>query len=218
MGSRGKTGDALKTKILNTAGRLFHEWGYEKATYQMIADTLGISKGSISYYFPGKPWIVYEYYKRFSDAVFAYVRVNLPEGYNNYLLHCVSQAYHFRRIIESEPDRTLFSHKEHMALWEKENLYIIKEYFREITGNFHKDLSEEDLHVSAVMTLGAITSIFRTAINNSEDIEAERFCYYVLQMIGLFARLDEMTIQTNIRRAFSFWEEHAFPEESLLLT
>ncbi len=206
----------MKIEILNTADRLFRERGYEKTTYQMIADELGISKGSISYHYQGKPWILFYFFKRKLDAIYDFVRLNLTTGFNYYLFHCVAQIYYFRQIIKDEKNRILYFNEDHIDLWVREKYSIIKEYYQEITDDFHKNLSPGEVQIITIMAMGAQVSLNKTFIRHPEGIDVESFCYHFVYIIGLFSKLDEMTIQTNIQRAYDFLREHSFPEFALL--
>ncbi len=63
--------------------------------------------------------------------------------------------------LKDETSRALFFHADHAAIWENEGLSVIESRFREITGDFHKDLSDEEIHMVAVMDIGARMSLFR---------------------------------------------------------
>lgn len=41
----------VKTQILTTAEKMFHDYGYNNTTFQQIADEIGITKSTISYHF-----------------------------------------------------------------------------------------------------------------------------------------------------------------------
>jgi AcrR family transcriptional regulator len=211
MSKREKAGGPLRVRILNTAGQFFKQHGYEKTTYQMIADELKISKGSISYHFRNKTWIVYAFFERIMLAARAFVRDNLgEEDKNAYLSNCITQIIFYRSILSDELERSLFFHIEHISLWEKESLHIIKGYFFEIADDFHRGMTEEDIHVAAIMSLGAKMGMFREAVRFEGPQDIDKLCYYFVFMVGLFSRLDVMTIETNIRKAFEFLEGHPF--------
>ena len=60
----GKTrkGEQTRTRILETALRLFREQGYEKTTMRAIAAEGGVSLGSAYYYFESKEHLVQAFY------------------------------------------------------------------------------------------------------------------------------------------------------------
>lgn len=64
MEYREKTSENQRSLILNTAGRLFLEYGYKETSIRQIARELGISPGLIGYYFPSKRDIAIELFSR----------------------------------------------------------------------------------------------------------------------------------------------------------
>jgi len=53
-GTRAEQARATRQGILDTAGRLFSEHGYEGASLQDIADEMGLTKAAVYYHFPSK--------------------------------------------------------------------------------------------------------------------------------------------------------------------
>lgn len=57
-----RKGERTRSKILETALRLFKERGYEKTTMRAVAATAGVSLGSAYYYFESKQHLVQAFY------------------------------------------------------------------------------------------------------------------------------------------------------------
>jgi AcrR family transcriptional regulator len=53
-GTRAEQARATRQGIVDTAGRLFSERGYEGASLQDIADEMGLTKAAVYYHFPSK--------------------------------------------------------------------------------------------------------------------------------------------------------------------
>jgi AcrR family transcriptional regulator len=208
--------DSTKSEILRVAWNLFMKYGYAKTTYQMIADELSISKATISYHFKGKPWIVFHIFEKYIFAIMDYSRKNPVEEFNLYMLACISQICFYREIMKSERIWALFYHDEHMRIWATECIHVIEGYFNEISRDFHKDLSQEDIRVTAVMCLGAKMSLFKEVTRHLTPIDTEKYCYHIVRLVGILSGLDEHTIQRDIRRAFDFLETRPFPAIDLL--
>ncbi len=49
-----------RPEVRATAARLFREHGYSPATMDLIADTVGLNKGTLYHYYPSKSAILYE--------------------------------------------------------------------------------------------------------------------------------------------------------------
>lgn len=203
---------SMKPEILKVAARMFMELGYKTTTYQRIADELGISKAAISYHFNGKAWIVFDIFNIRRTSLRDYIRDNIKDDFNEFLYVCTAQICFYREIINSEPIRELFYTDEHLCIWEFEHIALIEAYMRRVANDFHKNLSDEELRAAAVMNFGAKMGMFREAMRSPDSIDADKHCRHLCSMIGLLLRLDEMTIQKNIKRAFNFANTHKLPK------
>jgi AcrR family transcriptional regulator len=54
--------------VCATAARLFREYGYSSATMDLIADEVGLNKGTLYHYYPAKSAILFELLSRQVDA------------------------------------------------------------------------------------------------------------------------------------------------------
>jgi AcrR family transcriptional regulator len=68
-----------RAEVRATAARLFREYGYNAATMDQIADTIGLNKGTLYYYYPGKSAILYELLSDQLDATLALL-ARVPDG------------------------------------------------------------------------------------------------------------------------------------------
>jgi AcrR family transcriptional regulator len=68
-----------RAEVRATAARLFREYGYNAATMDLIADSVGLNKGTLYYYFPGKSAILYELLSDQLDATLAML-ATVPAG------------------------------------------------------------------------------------------------------------------------------------------
>ena len=55
-------GERTRRLIIETAMRLFREWGYDRTTMRSIASAAGLSPGNAYYYFPSKQHLVQHFY------------------------------------------------------------------------------------------------------------------------------------------------------------
>lgn len=60
-----------RAEVRATAARLFREYGYRAATMELIAGDVGLNKGTLYYYYPGKSAILYELLSDQLDATLA---------------------------------------------------------------------------------------------------------------------------------------------------
>lgn len=67
-------------KILNSAGSVFAEHGYHKATISQIASLAGVADGTLYLYFKNKEDILRQYINYKSDVVFGKMRAAVKAG------------------------------------------------------------------------------------------------------------------------------------------
>ena len=209
MMKKRETRSKLKQEILDTAERLFKIHGYDKTTIRMIADELHISKGSIGYHFKNKCRIMYELLFSYIDPLQKYISENLTDGFNLYLYFSVFIIYTYRWAIKCEKTWQFLYHDEVMAIWLEEQKDFTEDAYRKIAEDFHKEFTEDDIYFAAAVDNGAEMYMFKDYINGK--ITVDKFCYNQIYLAGLLSRLDEVTIQKNIARAFEFADSHTPP-------
>jgi len=201
----------LKDEILSVAERLFKIYGYDKTTFQMIADELSISKGAIAYHFKNKYWIIHSFFEEYVRMLNVYIGQNLTGESNLYLCHCIQSIVFFQTIMKPQNIWALnYGNEQIVAL---DNLMVShwEGKFRDITNDFKKEFSDEEIHAAAVMGIGSLLSLTTEFALCSGKITIDQCCYHIVYVMGIFSRLDEATIGKNIRRAFDFVDSHAFP-------
>lgn len=64
-----KTKEERRNEIIETAGRLFEEKGYEQTQVQDIVNEIGVAKGLFYYYFKSKDEVMEELADRYADSI-----------------------------------------------------------------------------------------------------------------------------------------------------
>ena len=64
-----KTKEERRNEIIETAGKLFEEKGYEQTQVQDIVNEIGVAKGLFYYYFKSKDEVMEELADRYTDAI-----------------------------------------------------------------------------------------------------------------------------------------------------
>jgi len=216
MDKQNESRAALRQDILHTAERLFKERGYDQATFKMIADQLGVTRGAIVYHFKNKHRILHALFEDFFMLLHDFIRENLTDGFNYYLYYCIFYIYISREIIKNEKNYQLFYHKDYVDSLEREKMLDVEESYRLITVNFNKDFSTEELRLAAIMDRGARFRLFKEFAEGDGTITVEKYSYYRIYLMGVLSRLDEATIDKNISRAFEFADSHTPPGIFLL--
>lgn len=203
--------DDLKADILRLFVVLVKEHGYDGATFQMIADILGITKGAITYHFKNKHHIAGTLISEFFDTLRTYI-AQFPELYRNeYWRHSTVYIMAYRTILNKLDNEHFFYHKAQVGLWSSTKVTTVLNIYRDIVTDFHKNFTEEELLSSVYMDLGARNRIYQEYTEGNPIYTVDKFCYYHVYLIGCLCRLDETTIRENIRLAFDFADKHTPP-------
>lgn len=205
----------MKEEILVCAERLFKKYGYDKATFQMIADELGITKGAISYHFKFKWGIFDELFSRYLISLRDYIGENLKENYNSYLHYAIVYICFFRQVMSTKENWESFYRNQVKDFMQRERFDMFKSMFEKITADFRKGFTSEEIRIACHMGIGAVVKLLKEFDQGSEPMPIDTYCYYYAYMIGLLARLDEATIKKTITAAFDFLDTHTTPKFSL---
>jgi len=183
--------------IINIAVPMFRERGYDKTTLKMIASELGLAHSVIAHHFKNKRGIIKAILDEFIHSIREHIRTVVSEDANEYLLICIEYLYICREVMSFEDKWRVFYHQENIELWK--GLSFIEDEYRTITKQFQKELTDDEIRMTAIMDLGARLRLLEE--RNLGNITCEEFYHNLLYLIGLLSRLDEMTIQRNIKRA-----------------
>jgi hypothetical protein len=193
--------------ILSVSWRLFEKYGYDNTTYQMIADEIGITKATITYYFKSKVWILYHNFVNYANSLREHITVSLTDDFNHYLYLCILTISFFRGIMNSEFAVSMFNLQEFVDLHSVEWIHFFELDFKNITEDFHKDFSEEEIYLTSLLCTGSRIMIVREFLR-TKNLSVEQCCFYLAYSPGILSRLDEATIMKNISRALDFLEGH----------
>lgn len=206
---------SLKEQILAVAESLFIQNGYSNTTFQNIADVLGIAKGTITYHFKNKFMLMEIFIDDFFRMLKEFIDLHPEEYKNMYWRYCVMYIYAYRTIMKTPRTIELFYHKDQQLLWQNHKIEMVSKIYAWIKQDFHKSYDMEDLKIKAYIDMGARSRLFDLHQSNPEFLSLDQYCYYHVYLLGILCSLDELTIQENIRDAFSFADSHQPPEHSI---
>jgi len=196
---------STRQDILNIAAPLFKEHGYDGTTLKMISDKLGLAAHSvIAHHFKNKRGVVKAILDEFVHSIREYIRGIMPEDTNEYTLVCIEHIYICREVMSIKNKWRVFYHDENIALWKE--LSFIEDEYRAITKQFQKGFTEEEIRMAALMDLAARLRLLEE--HDQGRLTCRDFCYYLSYLIGIHSRLDEATIQKNIKLAFEIADKN----------
>lgn len=144
-----------KSKILHAAAKLFLSIGFEKATISKIADTAGVSRGSVGFFFPDKEALLCELVAYVLDGQFTATRELLKDKTDDRILFYAAETVLQLHLAESsEHMREMYNVSYSM----KNSANII---FTSITGkleglfgHIHPDWRTRDFYEREISTAG----------------------------------------------------------------
>lgn len=205
----------MKDEILDCAERLFKVHGYDKTTFQMIADELKITKGAISYHFKFKWGIFDELFTNYLITLREFIGENLKENYNSYLHYSIIYICFFRQVMSTKENWENFYRNQIKDFMQRERFDMFKSMFEKITADFRKDFTTEEIRIACHMGIGAVVKLLREFDLGTESMPIDNYCYYYAYMIGILSRLDEATIKKTVAAAFEFLDTYKTPKFSL---
>ena len=190
--------------ILQAAKEVYYEVGYNKSTFQMIAERSGTSRSLINYYYPKKQDILVSLLGSFLDSIHNYVKS--LKKYNSLMTFMLTYTVYIMSMFVSETtrnfyvdvlyrnDRDLAPYKNYNALY----VDIIKEY--------NINLSEEDLLYKEIAIFGATTEMMLNYCNGHIAVSMQKIIELLLREVSNLLQLSSFTINNTIA---ALWDEYA---------
>ena len=89
-----KTKEERRNEIIETAGKLFEEKGYEQTQVQDIVNEIGVAKGLFYYYFKSKDEVMEELADRYADAIIDAVNNLIDKDISTFdKINCIFQIF-----------------------------------------------------------------------------------------------------------------------------
>jgi AcrR family transcriptional regulator len=194
-----------RENILTTATQLFYEQGYDKTSFQELADLLDITKSLISYHFKSKSLLAKAVTERYSVNNKNAIAFKLYQQYfskHRYDLQ-LSSAVEIRLSTElffRDPNaaryiiETLNGNYEDAYISHYKQFYIIHD--RQYHLNINPDIDEISLLARGAS--GASQAVITDYINGNIDCTMNECLDYIVEMIFRFMRIDEARISELI--------------------
>jgi len=99
-----------RADVCATAARLFREYGYSSATMELIADEVGLNKGTLYHYYPAKSAILFELLSRQVDATLELVDRVPGEG---------TASDRMRELVRLQADHVSSKHDEIVVFFQE---------------------------------------------------------------------------------------------------
>lgn len=205
----------MKEEILRVAERGFREDGYDKTTFQKIADELNITKGAITYHFKNKHMIAAYFIQNMFNKLRDFIEERPEDIPNVYCKYCAMYIYAYRIIMSTPRNQELFYHKDQIHQWQTGKVQTVYAIYTNIAEAFNKPSTHEELMMKSYMDLGARRRMYEEYIDNPFLLTLDKFCYYHVYLIGMLSRLSDEEITSGIDAAFKFANTYHPPKVPL---
>ena len=189
---KGMCQEEKRSFMLDKAHEVILEVGYNRTTLDMLAEKIGVSKGTISYHFKNKDELLAQTVEYLSEVIVSNIKL-LPKGENEpkqRLINFIERLWCSYWHIDKYPD--IF--KVYFDLWFQgvrseelcqvtaaidEKFYQkIKEMLKDIYSQRENEqgvvqLSDKEIYTRAIMINAAIDGAAKIVLSGSKDLDPE---------------------------------------------
>lgn len=161
-----------KETILKAAFHLFYENGYDKTTYQSIADAIGKKRTIVQHHFPEKSIFPYIFLDRLNVSIRSYLTENgLSKGHDFSSLYNLGQIYYTFLTMDDKMKRftkELIGKREYTVKLATLNKNWTTDYFRNTP--VLKDIPIAKIEENYMMAMGGTYEIMYDGLINNKGL------------------------------------------------
>jgi TetR/AcrR family transcriptional regulator, cholesterol catabolism regulator len=140
-----------RADVCATAARLFREYGYSSATMDLIADEVGLNKGTLYHYYPAKSAILFELLSKQVDATLELVEQVPADG---------TITERMRELVRLQVDHVSTKHDE-IVVFFQELPWIEKQLPPEQAADLRRRIRRYEHFTKQLLTAGVRSGEFR---------------------------------------------------------
>ena len=140
-----------RADVCATAARLFREYGYSSATMDLIADEVGLNKGTLYHYYPAKSAILFELLSKQVDATLELVEQVPADG---------TITERMRELVRLQVDHVSTKHDE-VVVFFQELPWIEKQLPPEQAADLRRRIRRYEHFTKQLLTAGVRSGEFR---------------------------------------------------------
>jgi TetR/AcrR family transcriptional regulator, cholesterol catabolism regulator len=140
-----------RADVCATAARLFREYGYSSATMDLIADEVGLNKGTLYHYYPAKSAILFELLSKQVDATLELVDRVPADG---------TITNRMRELVRLQVDHVSSKHDE-VVVFFQELPWVEKQLPPEQAADLRRRIRRYEHFTKQLLTAGVRTGEFR---------------------------------------------------------
>ncbi len=193
-----------RSKIIQSAKKLFYEYGYNKVTVVMIKDRAGVSLSAIPYYFKTKDNIVSVIYNEFLISIYKFLQEIISEEIDSYLFHFYASKIYYYIIFHNEKNNQ-FYYEVSVA---QSNYKLLESTMSKINKNYARDFqiqkTEKQFALIRMCDSGSRREILQNYYNNIIDITKDELIDYITSISGTLIGIDQNISEKYGKRSTEF--------------
>ena len=163
----------IEEQIIKKSFNLFLVNGYEKTTIRQIADSVGIGRGHLYYYFKKKEDILLYIYKTILNKIYGLISNHHMNDTELLLNYAVTQCLYTYTIVRYESLFRIYIEASKVPVIRKEYVNILIELFKKKAPETHYNATEKDIYISVAVGCAGEEELLRRYYNKEIDLDIE---------------------------------------------
>ncbi|WP_253288695.1 TetR/AcrR family transcriptional regulator [Intestinibacter bartlettii] len=163
----------IEEQIIKKSFNLFLVNGYEKTTIRQIADSVGIGRGHLYYYFKKKEDILLYIYKTILNKIYGLISNHHMNDTELLLNYAVTQCLYTYTIVRYESLFRIYIEASKVPVIRKEYVNILIELFKKKAPETHYNATEKDIYISVAVGCAGEEELLRRYYNKDIDLDIE---------------------------------------------
>ena len=163
----------IEEQIIKKSFNLFLVNGYEKTTIRQIADSVGIGRGHLYYYFKKKEDILLYIYKTILNKIYGLISNHHMNDTELLLNYAVTQCLYTYTIVRYESLFRIYIEASKVPVIRKEYVNILIELFKKKALETHYNATEKDIYISVAVGCAGEEELLRRYYNKEIDLDIE---------------------------------------------
>ncbi|MDY5212765.1 TetR/AcrR family transcriptional regulator [Intestinibacter sp.] len=163
----------IEEQIIKKSFNLFLVNGYEKTTIRQIADSVGIGRGHLYYYFKKKEDILLYIYKKILNKIYELISNHNMNDTELLLNYAVTQCLYTYTIVRYKNLFRIYIEASKVPVIRKEYVNILIDLFKKKAPETHYNATEKDIYISVTVGCAGEEELLRRYYNKDIQLEIE---------------------------------------------
>ena len=195
----------IRELLLEKAKISFYEKGYQKTSFEYLANECGVTKPTISYYFKNKVNLANEVYSRYISTIRKLIseRIMITYGTQDFLTVSAVQIRMLLEMYHQDKNAYRFYHELINCGFTSFSVEPSLNYNRLIHQQYHLDIDEniDEVQLLTYAIRGAATSLVVAFFDGNLNCTYEQFMKYRLTIVFKIMNLPETKIEQILEDA-----------------